>query len=33
MSRREGLDYVDLDWPDEMNPTIVYVIEAEQWKG
>jgi RimJ/RimL family protein N-acetyltransferase len=33
MHRREDLDYVDRDWPDEMNPVIVYVLEAEQWKA
>ncbi|MDB5672757.1 MAG: N-acetyltransferase [Alphaproteobacteria bacterium] len=32
MTRREDLDYVDPDWPDEMNPTIVYVLGADEWR-
>jgi RimJ/RimL family protein N-acetyltransferase len=32
MARREDLDYVDPDWPEEMNPTIVYVLEAAEWR-
>ena len=32
MQRREDLDYVDPDWPEEMNPTIVYVLEASEWR-
>lgn len=33
MSRREDLDYVDPDWPEEMNPTIVYMLEAQAWRS
>ena len=33
MQRRADLDYVDPDWPEEMNPTIVYMIEADQWRS
>lgn len=33
MKRREDLDYVDPNWPDTMNPVIVYELEAEQWTG
>ena len=32
MIRREDLDYIDPDWPEEMNPTIVYVLEASEWR-
>jgi RimJ/RimL family protein N-acetyltransferase len=33
MRRREDLDYVDTNWPDEMNPVIVYEITAEEWNA
>jgi RimJ/RimL family protein N-acetyltransferase len=33
MTRREDLDYVDPDWPADMNPTIVHVLEASQWRN
>lgn len=32
MRRREDLDYIDSDWPESMNPTIVYEIERGQWR-
>jgi RimJ/RimL family protein N-acetyltransferase len=32
MTRREDLDYVDPDWPEVMNPVIVYELEAGQWR-
>ena len=32
MRRREDLDYIDADWPESMNPTIVYEIERGQWR-
>ena len=31
MSRRDDLDFVDERWGPEMNPSIVYRIEAEAW--
>jgi len=31
MERREALDYVDADWPESMNPVIVYAMERERW--
>ena len=31
MERREDLDYVDPDWPETMNPVIVYVMERSAW--
>lgn len=31
MSRRPDWDYDDPDYPPELNPTIVYAIEAGQW--
>jgi RimJ/RimL family protein N-acetyltransferase len=31
MSRREDLDYVDTRLGPELNPTIVYVIDAADW--
>jgi len=33
MRRREDLDYVDPDWPESMNPTIVYEIKREEWRS
>lgn len=33
MRRREDLDYVDPDWPETMNPVIVYEMERAQWQG
>ena len=33
MRRREDLDYVDPDWPESMNPVIVYDIERGRWTG
>ena len=33
MKRREDLDYVDSDWPESMNPVIVYAMEAAQWRS
>ena len=33
MRRREDLDYVDPDWPEHMNPVIVYSITAEEWRA
>lgn len=32
MKRRPDLDYVDPDWPETMNPVIVYVIKPEEWQ-
>jgi RimJ/RimL family protein N-acetyltransferase len=32
MRRREDLDYVDPDWPADMNPIIVYELEASAWR-
>jgi hypothetical protein len=32
MTLRPELEYIDLAWPDSMNPTIVYVIEREEWR-
>jgi RimJ/RimL family protein N-acetyltransferase len=32
MRRREDLDYVDPDWPENMNPVIVYSITPEEWR-
>mgnify|MGYP000324326552 CR=1 FL=1 len=31
MRRREDLDYVDDHYPPELNPTIVYLITAQEW--
>lgn len=31
MRRRADLDYVDPDWPDSMNPVIVYEMERGGW--
>ncbi|WP_271079095.1 GNAT family N-acetyltransferase [Aurantiacibacter sp. MUD61] len=31
MQRREEWDYRDDNWPEHLNPTIVYSITAEQW--
>lgn len=31
MRRREDLDYFDPDWPESMNPVIVYEMERNQW--
>jgi RimJ/RimL family protein N-acetyltransferase len=33
MTLRPELEYVDLAWPDSMNPTIVYVITRQEWEG
>ena len=33
MRRREDLDYVDPEWPDTMNPVIVYEIAREEWRA
>lgn len=33
MTRREDLDFVDERFGPELNPTIVYRLEADQWKG
>lgn len=33
MARQEALDYVDTDWPETMNPVIVYAIEREAWEA
>ena len=33
MRRREDLDYVDPDWPETMNPVIVYEMERSRWTG
>ncbi len=32
MTRREDLDYEDARFGADLNPTIVYVLEAETWK-
>ena len=32
MRRRRDLDYFDSDWPEEMNPTIVYTLTASEWR-
>ena len=32
MERREDLDYVDPDWPETMNPVIVYEMRREAWR-
>ena len=32
MQRREDLDYVDPDWPESMNPVIVYELERSRWR-
>ena len=32
MRRREDLDYIDPDWPENMNPVIVYAITADEWR-
>ncbi len=31
MQRRDDLDYVDRNWPAELNPTIVHAITAQEW--
>lgn len=31
MRRREDLDHVDPDWPESMNPVIVYEMEKAAW--
>ncbi|GAA5046130.1 GNAT family N-acetyltransferase [Erythrobacter westpacificensis] len=31
MTRREDLDYLDDNWPAELNPTIVHLITAQEW--
>jgi RimJ/RimL family protein N-acetyltransferase len=31
MRRREDLDYIDDYYPAELNPTIVYLITAQEW--
>ena len=31
MSRRQDLDFVDPRWGPDMNPTIVYSIDAAEW--
>ncbi len=31
MTRREGLDYVDTRFGPEMNPSIVFLIERDDW--
>ncbi len=33
MTRREDLDYVDPEWPESMNPVILYVITQEEWRA
>jgi RimJ/RimL family protein N-acetyltransferase len=33
MRRREDLDYVDREWPPNMNPVIVYAITAGEWRA
>jgi RimJ/RimL family protein N-acetyltransferase len=33
MRRREDLDYVDPQWPETMNPVIVYEIERQGWRA
>lgn len=33
MRRREDLDYVDADWPETMNPVIVYEMERGAWRA
>ena len=33
MALHEELEYVDLAWPDSMNPTIVYVVTREDWEA
>jgi RimJ/RimL family protein N-acetyltransferase len=33
MTLRPDLEYIDLAWPESMNPTIVYVITAEEWRA
>lgn len=33
MERRADLDYVDPDWPESMNPVIVYVMERRAWRS
>jgi RimJ/RimL family protein N-acetyltransferase len=32
MRRRKDLDYIDPNWPDTMNPVIVYEITGEDWR-
>jgi RimJ/RimL family protein N-acetyltransferase len=32
MRRRADLDYVDPEWPEGMNPVIVYEIGPEEWR-
>jgi len=31
MTRREDLDFIDARFGPEMNPSIVYRIDADQW--
>ena len=31
MQRREDMDFVDDNWPAELNPTIVHAITAQEW--
>ena len=33
MERRPDLDYHDGNWPDSMNPVIVYQTERQQWQA
>lgn len=33
MARREDLDYPDPDYPPEDNPTMVYSLDAAQWRA
>lgn len=33
MRRRADLDYVDANWPDDLNPMVVYSITAQEWAG
>ena len=33
MERREDLDYLDPDWPESMNPVIVYEMRREAWRS
>jgi RimJ/RimL family protein N-acetyltransferase len=33
MRRRADLDYVDPDWPESMNPVIVYEMERSAWRS
>lgn len=31
MTRREDLDFIDDNWPAELNPSIVHLITAQEW--